>query len=458
LAVWSVVNFSKLTSDLRIDSEYYQPEYLFQEEKISCLSPRKLERLAKISDGNHLSISDQFLEDENEGVRYLRGQDLTDFFIADSNPVYIPNKAYEELGRSHIYQGDILLSIVGTVGNVGLVTDKYSCLTGSCKIAIIRPHSINPYILAAYLASDIGKAQIDRRVRGAVQQGLILPDLKEFPIPNISEEQATEIEKLIRKSRDCQKKSESLYAEAEALLLHELGLDTLDLSTQKTYVANFSETVEGDRFDAEYFQPKYAQLLEILSAAGQKKGWTVEKLGHLSKKLKYGTSANLDYLDEGIPFLRIADLTKFRFDKNSLKYISVDAAKSEDHSSVMTDDVLVSRSGTLGLSIVVTEELNGAIFGSYFIRTRPNKKVLNPIYLSLYLNSLAGKMQFERSSTGAIQTNLTIPVIESTLIVAPSLDAQNVIAQEVLRSIQAEDESKALLEQAKQNIEEMILG
>jgi type I restriction enzyme, S subunit len=228
LAVWSVVNFSKLTSDLRIDSEYYQPEYLFQEEKILHLNPRKLERLAKISDGNHLTISDQFLEDENEGVRYLRGQDLTDFFISDSNPVYIPKKAYEELGRSHIYQGDILLSIVGTVGNVGLVTDKYSCLTGSCKIAIIRSHSINPYILAAYIASDIGKAQIDRRVRGAVQQGLILPDLKEFPIPNISEEQATEIEKLIRKSRDCQKKSESLYAEAEALLLHELGLDTLD--------------------------------------------------------------------------------------------------------------------------------------------------------------------------------------------------------------------------------------
>ncbi len=28
MAVWSIVNFSELTSDLRLDPEYYQPIYL----------------------------------------------------------------------------------------------------------------------------------------------------------------------------------------------------------------------------------------------------------------------------------------------------------------------------------------------------------------------------------------------------------------------------------------------
>jgi hypothetical protein len=40
--------------------------------------------------------------------------------------------------------GDVLLSIVGTIGSVALVTEKYQHLTGSCKIAIIRPKSVNP--------------------------------------------------------------------------------------------------------------------------------------------------------------------------------------------------------------------------------------------------------------------------------------------------------------------------
>lgn len=48
--------------------------------------------------------------------------------------------------------------------------------------------------------------------------------------------------------------------------MHELGLDNLDLSKQKTYVANFSETVEGDRFDAEYFHPEKRHIQEQLNA------------------------------------------------------------------------------------------------------------------------------------------------------------------------------------------------
>ncbi|WP_448268565.1 hypothetical protein [Nostoc sp. DSM 114159] len=58
MAVWSIVNYSQLPLDLRLDSEYYQPEYLFQEKKISNLHPRYLQNLAMISDGNHLTISE----------------------------------------------------------------------------------------------------------------------------------------------------------------------------------------------------------------------------------------------------------------------------------------------------------------------------------------------------------------------------------------------------------------
>ncbi|MEH1924167.1 restriction endonuclease subunit S [Nostoc sp.] len=183
-------------------------------------------------------------------------------------------------------------------------------------------------------------------------------------------------------------------------------------------------------------------------------------LGYLSERLKYGTSSKLEYLDQDkdVPFLRIADLNRLKFEPTNIKYISQATAYIEKQSSVQTNDVLISRSGTLGLSIVVPEELDGAIFGSYFIRTRPNQKELNPIYLSLYLNSLAGKLQFERSNTGAIQTNLTIPVIESIRVIVPPMEIQEKFAQLVLDSFHVENESKFLLEQAKHQVEQIILG
>jgi restriction endonuclease S subunit len=82
-----------------------------------------------------------------------------------------------------MFPGDVLVSIVGTIGSVGLVTDRHGKLTGSCKLAIIRPHALPAEYVAVYLASRPGQNEIERRIRGAVQMGLILPDMKEIPVP-----------------------------------------------------------------------------------------------------------------------------------------------------------------------------------------------------------------------------------------------------------------------------------
>ncbi|MGA7933060.1 MAG: hypothetical protein WCA35_05895, partial [Kovacikia sp.] len=122
--------------------------------------------------------------------------------------------------------------------------------------------------LATYLNSKFGYFQTIREATGNVQLALFIEKTKKILVP--VGDRFNEIGKLTRKAYDKRRESESLYAEAEALLLHELGLDTLDLSTQKTYVANFSETVEGDRIDAEYFKPRYQRAMEIMSSSGQR--------------------------------------------------------------------------------------------------------------------------------------------------------------------------------------------
>ena len=108
------------------------------------------------------------------------------------------------------------------------------------------------------------------------------------------------------------------------------------------------------------------------------------------------------------------------------------------------------------LTIEIPEELNGAIFGSYFILTKPNPKILHPTYLAFYINSLIGKIQTEQANTGAIQTNLTIPVLENLKIVCPSLEVQQNFVDLVNQSYAAEDKSKQLLEIAKTGVEKAI--
>src|ERR1700674_5073905 len=111
MAVWSSVELDSLSKDFRLDAEHYQPEYLRQEKTTARLQHVELRTVANVSDGNHLSIAEQFSE---TGVRYLRGQDLSDFFVSDADPIYIPERIYETLSRSHMFAGDVLLGIVGT--------------------------------------------------------------------------------------------------------------------------------------------------------------------------------------------------------------------------------------------------------------------------------------------------------------------------------------------------------
>lgn len=162
----------------------------------------------------------------------------------------------------------------------------------------------------------------------------------------------------------------------------------------------------------------------------------------------------LQLRDNRLPFLRIADLNQYRFSPGSLKYIAQDAAYKEPR--VNENDVIISRSGTLGLAVAIPKELHQAVFGSYFIRIRPDNRRVNSIYLALYLNVLTGQLQAERANTGTIQTNLTIPVIENIVVAFPPLEVQMNIADIVLQSYETQDTSKHLLELAKAAVEMAI--
>jgi len=137
---YSIIQKSQLESACRLDAEYYQPEYLKTEDMLCKLKTALLSEVCKITDGNHSKISEKF---SDSGVRYLRGMDLSDFFISDSDPVYIPDEIYKTLKRSYIFRNDVLVSIVGTVGLISIVADEYEKLTGNCKIAILHPKNVD---------------------------------------------------------------------------------------------------------------------------------------------------------------------------------------------------------------------------------------------------------------------------------------------------------------------------
>lgn len=446
MITFSIIQKSQLEGAHRLDAEYYQPEYLNYSSSLEKFPLVRLSEVCLVTDGNHSTISEKFTD---SGVRYLRGKDLQDFFISDSDPIYIPENIYEKLKRSHIFQDDVLVSIVGTIGLVGIVADRFDRLTGNCKIAILHPKSINSWFLSGFLASRYGRYQLERMTGGAVQTGVILKDLVTLQIPRMSDCEQDHIVEVIKRAYDEQLDSEKLYQQAEYLLLEELRLKDFQIEEDLSFIVNLSDVKSADRIDAEYFQPKYQKLVE------QIKKHNAKLLGDLVSMKKGFEPGSEAYQEEGKLFIRVSSLSKFGIEEKDQKYLSEDLYKNlQNDFEPKLGEILLTKDATPGIAYVVKEPIEGIISGG--ILRLKTKNDADSEYLALCINSIIGQWQAERDAGGSVIAHWKPEQIKNILIPILPKPTQQKIAELVRKSHEARKKSKELLEEAKGKVEEMI--
>ncbi len=456
MAQISIIQHSDVKKAKRIDSEYYKTQFLKIEAKLKTLTTKPLNHrdISTVFDGNHLKITDSFSVESNS-IPYYRGQDVKSFFLEDVEPLRIKRETYDKtwMKRSHFHTNDILLSIVGTVGNISLVTDRIKLSTGSCKLAIIRAQKISSGYLAAFLLSKYGKGQIDRNIRGAVQQGLILKDFKLIHVYIPDNEFQNRISNIVNKAIETKRKSEQLCKEAETILLEELDLLNYKTEQPLTFETTRKEVETAKRFDAEYFQPKYEKIIKhIENYSG---GYDVVKNFVTWKKgIEVGSDA---YTETGKEFVRVSDCSTFEIKESSRKISAAMYEGLQKKHQPKRGDIIFTKDGTIGITSVLKDDIDGVLSSAFLSLTLKAKyKSYNKECFALILNSIVTKMQVEQLSGGAIIAHLKPSDFEKFKlpIIRPSIQQQ--IAEKVNRSHQLRKESKELLEEAKRRVEEEI--
>ncbi|MEX0656519.1 MAG: restriction endonuclease subunit S [Nitrosopumilaceae archaeon] len=444
----SIIKESVLSDDKRIDAEYFLPQYIKFDSILNKTKTVELSDLMHVSDGNHLTVVEQYVE---TGIRYLRGKDLSYYFIENEDPVFITDSFFSTLKRSHMKQNDVLVSIVGTVGNVGIIKNESRKITGSCKLAILRSEKISPDYIYAFLLSKFGQFQIKRMIRGTIQQGLILPDLRKIKItlPNNSLEKSISL--FVNNAYNLRKNADELYQAAENMLLSKLNIEKISFVDRLSYLVNFDEVRKNTRFDSEYYQPKFQNMINEL----EKNSKRIEPLGailNLTKGIEVGSDA---YTEEGIPFLRVSNITKFGIEYNEIRYIN-----NEIYNSLKTkfkpkkEELLLTKDASIGIAYVVREEKDQIISGG-ILRGRL-KTDIDIDYLALILNSKIGKLQIERDSSGSIIDHWRHEQIVETIIPILSVKTQQQIGNLVRESHKQRGEAKKMLEKATSLIEKNI--
>tara|TARA_B100000676_G_scaffold8034_1_gene7266 strand:+ start:249 stop:1529 length:1281 start_codon:yes stop_codon:yes gene_type:complete len=179
------------------------------------------------------------------------------------------------------------------------------------------------------------------------------------------------------------------------------------------------------------------------------KGWESKKLSEVSNQITDGAHKTPTYVKEGIPFLRVTDIKNKDINWDTVKRIP----KNEHEELIKRskpefEDILYSKNGTIGRSIVIGWKNEFSIFVSLAL-IKPKKDVLNPYFLKMFLDSNSAISQATRRSKTESVTNLHLEEIRDIIIPLPSLQIQKKIVQKL-------DDILGQLEEKKQEYFQLV--
>jgi len=456
---FSIIHKSNLERTFRVDAEFYKPGILKTLELLSKKQPLILTNHVKVSDGNHSKISEHF--QNYPGIPYYRGKDInTDFFIENAMPLYISESKYnqKQMTRSHFFPEDVLLTIVGTVGSLSLVTNTLKKSTGSCKIAILRPVSeISSEYIAIFLMSKYGQVQLQRMPRGTAQMEIILEDFDQIQLYPCSDKLNQSIKKIVQLSIKLNAARKQHYCKAEKILSDALDLNEFQIQSKLSFTKNFSDVKQVERYDAEYFQPKFDEIIKRVNK--YRNGY--KYLEDLT--LLIGHPANppsgLNNTKEKTFIITEKHLgnyfpnDKFWNDQEVLYTTDEFTMKNKEYLLDKNDIIIYS----VGAAYVRKANLYNlpvrTICGSSLTLVRPIQQLIDPYYLLVFLNSSIGRLLTRRNLRGSVQQCIYPCDTKKIPIPMVGKPIQEQIKTTVREGKKAYNKSKELLNIAKNSVE-----
>ena len=84
----------------------------------------------------------------------------------------------------------------------------------------------------------------------------------------------------------------------------------------------------------------------------------------------------------------------------------------------------------------MTKEIadHGAYINQHLTCIRLNKEILNPLYVAFFMESPAGKEQFESKNQSAVKAGLNFNSINSLRLLVPPMDEQSAFKKQIDKS------------------------
>lgn len=328
----------------------------------------------------------------DEGVRVVRITNVQKGKVVDDTPRFYPETLGEELSKYQINANDILMALTGNVGRVGLFPQEMLPAFVNQRVCRIKPTSklLDDKFLFYLLNSDKFEHDAIVNSSGVAQLNLSTKWVENYkiplPLPSLAEQK--KIAAILDTADRLRQKDAQLIAKYNAL-------------SQSLFLDMFGDPFHGDTF------PLSANL-DILGGYAFKSS---------------------DFVDTGIPLIKIGTVNKGYFDTNSFSFLPDSFSSQYSKWLVIEGDILMSLTGTVGKDDYGNVEQATGEYTEYFLNQRVAKiSPVNDNYLPKFLFGLFSnnktKKELTRISRGVRQANISNRDINALKMIKPPISEQ----------------------------------
>jgi type I restriction enzyme S subunit len=154
----------------RLDAFHYRPAYAQTVVKLRSLDfdVQPLNKVSRKIKTGATPTGAQFVEN---GIPFIRSTDLLSPFVDLNSCVHITLSDHQAQLGSAVQPGDVLVSVAGTLGAVGVVPKGVNAANTNQNVARLRfsQERCDSYYLALFLCTEFGKNQVEQNATRTVQ-------------------------------------------------------------------------------------------------------------------------------------------------------------------------------------------------------------------------------------------------------------------------------------------------
>ncbi len=393
----------------------------------------------KIIDGDH--NPPEGVKEKTEYLMLSAKNINNDRIVNIENVRYLTKDCFiEENKRTCLAQGDILLTIVATLGRSCVYRESYNaCFQRS--VCVISTMIVPEYLKRVFDSSYIQKFMADNAT-GAAQPGFYLNKVEELciPLPPLAEQKriADKIDSVLSEidiidafqSQYCNNlealKSKIIDAGIRGRLTEQLPTD----GTAEELYAQIQEEKARLVKEGKIKKQKPLPTIEADEIPFEiPKNWKWVRLGDMCYPFRYGTSEKSSKTGR-VAVLRMGNIQYGSIDYSNLVYTN----NKEDIEKYQLDcnDLLFNRTNSrewVGKTALYRGE-QPAIFAGYLIQVRPIQ--VDSEYLNYVMNSEHERNYCKRMKSDSInQSNVNAQKLSLFIVPLPPLEEQKRIAQKI---------------------------